>query len=131
MRYYSVLILLAISLLFVGKAGAENIGFSEETAQRIVVELEVCKTLQEQTELYKESNSELEKQVQLLEKVVELQKQELAISQTVIKNQKEMMEAQGKAYEDVLKASKPNLFKKLIDSVGLVGAGIVIGLIIL
>lgn len=131
MRYSGVLLLLVISLFFAGRAQAENIGFSEDMAKRLVVELEVCRTLQEQTQLYKESNEELERQVSLLEKVVELQRQEIEMSQTVIKNQKEMMSQQADAYEKTLKASKPNPFRRLIDTLGFVGVGVLAGALLL
>jgi hypothetical protein len=128
---------LAISLCvnaaaFAGEsAPAPDVCFSEDQAEGIVVDLEKGKNLAEQVELYKQANAELEQQVKLLKEIGELQKQQVEVGQRAIAQYQKIIRYQGEAYERVIKDSKPSLFKRLIDVVGFIGIGALLGILVL
>lgn len=130
MRLKSVCLILALSL-FVSVASAEEVCFSDPDAKAIVVELEKGRNLKEQVELYKKANTELEQQVKLMKEISALQKEQIAVGDKAIKQYQDIITYQGNAYEQVIKESKPNPLKQFMDSVGLIGIGILAGFLLL
>lgn len=120
-------IVLFVSLAFpsIGRAG--EVCFSGEDAQRMVVDLEKGRNLQEQVELYRKATAELEQQIALLKEIDSLRKQQIEAGQTAIRQMQEIVSLQGKAYEEALQASRPSFLKKAIDALGLIGIGILAG----
>ncbi|MBZ0156226.1 MAG: hypothetical protein K8I29_08470 [Alphaproteobacteria bacterium] len=111
-------------------AYAGDICFTDQDAQRLVVDLERGRNYQEQIELYRQANSELERQVGYLKEVVALQKEQLLLSRDAVKQYQELIDYQRKSYEHALQEKKPDLLKKLIDSLGLIGIGVLFGLVL-
>lgn len=127
-----VSIICLIGLMFVSvPAFAEDICFSEDTAKQITVELEKTKNLKEQVELYKTANSELVEQTKLLKDMLKLKDEQIAASDRTIKQYQEIIKFQKETYEQAIKDVKPNPIKKLIDDLGFIGIGIMIGILIL
>ncbi len=68
-----------LPIIFIGimcSVSNADITFDEFTASNMVVELEQCKVIKDQIELYKQSNSELEYQIKLQKDINALQKQQ-------------------------------------------------------
>lgn len=122
---------LAISLLISSSAAyAGDICFTEQDAQRLVVDLERGRNYEEQIELYRQANSELERQVGYLKEMVALQKEQLLLGRDALKQYQELIDYQKKSYEHALQENKPNLLRKLFDSLGLIGIGVLFGLVL-
>ncbi|MDA8104667.1 MAG: hypothetical protein M0Z71_04740 [Nitrospiraceae bacterium] len=131
MRQKSVFLILAISLFVSSIAHAEEVCFSEADAEAIVVDIEKGKNLAEQVDLYKQANAELAQQVKLLKEIGDLQKQQLEVSRTAIEQYKDIIKYQGEAFQQVLKEAKPSILKCLIDAVGFIGIGALVGILVL
>lgn len=120
-------IVLFASLAFPSFGRAGEVCFSGEDAQRMVVDLETGRNLQEQVDLYRKTTAELEGQIALLKEIDSLRKQQIEAGQTAIRQMQEIVSLQGKAYEEAVKASRPSLLKKVIDALGFIGIGILAG----
>jgi len=117
-------ILLLISSIFIClPAYAEDICFSEPTATRMVVDLELKKNYEEQIGYYKEGNKELEYQIKLLKEVNTLQKEQIT-------QYKDLMKIQKEGYESIIKESKPSFLHEVSKVIGFIGIGILIGLVL-
>jgi len=121
-------LLICFLLLIPALVKAEDICFSEETANNMVVELEQGRILEKQIELYKEANAELEKQVALLNKVIELKDRQLEVAQATNEQYKALLDTQQKVYGDMIKSVKSNNLKTMITQYGLIVAIIAVAL---
>ena len=121
-----LLCILAPSLL----QAAEDVCVSEESAKRMVVELEKGKINEEQVITLKAYNQETEKQISLLKEVVKLKDDQIAKNEELIGQQKQLMEYQVQACEEKVKNAKPSFFDGLIKIIGGVGIGILIGVLL-
>lgn len=119
-----ILLISVIILLFSSSgAYAEDICFSEQTAKKMIVDLELKKNYEEQIEYYKEGNKELEYQIKLLKEVNSLQKEQIT-------QYKDLMKLQKDGYESIIKENKPSFIKKTFEAIGFVGIGVLIGLLL-
>jgi hypothetical protein len=109
---------------------AEDVCVSEESAKRIVVELEKAKVNEEQLITLKAYNLELEKQVSLMKDVVKLKDDQIRKNEEMIEQQKRLMEYQVQACEEKVKNAKPSFFDGLIKVLGGVAIGIIIGVLL-
>ena len=116
--------IICFTLFCISKCNAEDITFEESTASNMVVELEQCKVIKDQIELYKQSNSELEYQIKLQKDINNLQKEQLEIAKDTVKQYQELIKNQKEVYTQLIKDAKPNPIKKLLDSLGFIGIGI-------
>lgn len=121
-----LLCILAPSLL----QAAEDVCVSEESAKRMVVELEKGRVNEEQLIVLKAYNSELEKQISLMKDVVKLKDDQIKKNEEMIKQQKQLMEYQEQACEEKVKNAKPSFFDGLIKVLGGVAIGIIIGVLL-
>lgn len=112
-------------------ARAADITFDESVAGKMVVEIEQCRIMEDQIELYKESNAELEYQIKLQKDINNLQKEQLEVTKEAVKQYQELLKIQEDVYKQVIKDTKPNPIKKFIDSLGFVGIGVLIGVLAL
>jgi hypothetical protein len=118
-----VILLLISSIFLYFPAYAEDICFSEPTANKIIVDLELKKNYEEQIGYYKEGNKELEYQVKLLREVNSLQKEQIT-------QYKDLMKLQKDGYESIIKESKPSFLHEVSKVIGFIGIGILIGLVL-
>ena len=109
---------------------AEDVCVSEDSAKRIVVDLEKGKINEEQVITLKAYNQEMEKQISLLKEVVKLKDDQIAKNEELIGQQKQLMEYQVQACEEKVKSAKPSFFDGLIKIIGGVGIGILIGVLL-
>lgn len=109
----------------------EDICFDERVASDVVVELEQGRIIKQETELLKENNAELQKQIDLLKQIIALKDMQLESTNKALKQYSELLDEQGKLYGEALKRSKPSFFEKLSDTFGSVGIGIIIGVLLL
>lgn len=121
-----VLVLLPSPLLY-----AEDVCVSEESAERIVVELEKGKINEEQLTVLKTYNLELEKQVSLMKDVARLKDKQIKKNEEMIDQQKQLTEYQTQACEEKVNNAKPSFFESLIKVIGGVGIGIIAGAFLL
>lgn len=113
-------LLLCFSFLIPSLVKAEDICFSEDTTKDMVVELERGRILEKQIGLYQEANAELEKQITLLNKVIELKDQQLDVAQETNEQYKDLLTTQQEVYNDMMKDVKSNNLKNLITQYGLI-----------
>lgn len=111
-------------------ARAADITFDESIAGKMVVEIEQCRITEEQIELYKEANKELEYQIKLQKDINNLQKEQLGVAKETVKQYQELLKTQEDVYKQAIKDTKPNLFKKLIDSLSFIGIGVLVGILL-
>jgi len=76
-------------------------------------------------------SKELETQVKLLKETNKLKEEQITIGDRTIKQYQELIKFQKETYEQAVKDSRPNIFKQIIDALGFIGVGVVIGLIAL
>lgn len=112
-------------------ARAADITFDESIAGKMVVEIEQCRVTEDQIELYKEANAELEYQIKLSKDINNIQKEQLEVAKETVKQYQELLKTQEDVYKQAIKDTKPNLFKKLIDSLGFIGIGVLAGVLLL
>lgn len=130
-KLLSYLIFICFLLLLPTLGRCEDICFDEKVASNIVVELEKGRLIQQETEALKGENAELQKQIDLLKQIIELKDIQLESTNKALKQYGDLLEQQGKLYEEALKRSKPSFFEKLSDTLGAVGIGIIIGVLLL
>ena len=111
-------------------ARAADITFEESVAGKIVVEIEQCRITENQIELYKEANQELEYQIKLQKDINDLQKDQLEIAKETVKQYQELLKIQEDVYKQAIRDVKPNPVKKLIDAIGFIGIGILVGILL-
>lgn len=110
---------------------AEDVCVSEDSAKRIVVDLEKGKINEEQVITLRANNQEMEKQISLLREVVQLKDDQIAKNEELIGQQKQLMEYQVQACEEKVKNAKPDLLDGLIKIIGGVGIGVLIVVLLL
>ena len=123
----SIFILLLPSLAFSQKQNEPIICFSEETAKKMVVEIEQCRITNKQIEVLIKENQELKKQIEYLKTIVELQKKQLQISKETIENLQEIINYQNEAYKRLYKKS---FYDKIKENNLFLTLGILIGIAI-
>ena len=123
----SIFVLLLPSLAFSQKQNEPIICFSEETAKKMVVEIEQCRITNKQVEVLIKENQELKKQIEYLKTIVELQKKQLQISKETIENLQEIVDYQNKAYKHLYKKS---FYDKIKEDSLFLTLGILIGVAI-
>jgi len=123
----SIFVLLLPSLAFSQKQNESIICFSEETAKKMVVEIEQCRITNKQIEILIKENQELKKQIEYLKAIMELQKKQLQISKETIENLQEIINYQNKAYKHLYKKS---FYDKIKENSLFLTLGILIGVAI-
>ncbi len=109
---------------------AEDVCVSEESAKRIVVDLEKGKVNEEQVITLKAYNQEMEKQILLIKEVAKLKDEQIKKNEEMIEQQKKLMEYQAQACEEKVKNGSPSFFDGLIKIIGGAGIGIIIGVLL-
>ncbi len=104
--------------------------FKESDAAKIVVELENARDYQEQIELLKQANQELEKQITLLKEANKLQQEQLGVAKQTVESYKKLLETQKQAYEKKIENEKPSIWGKIMIGIGSLGVGVLVGLLL-
>jgi hypothetical protein len=102
-----------------------------DTVGQMTVDLEKYQLLKDRYSLLTDANIELEKQVELLEKINGLQKEQLQVVIEANIQYKQLILDQGILYKEMLKASKPSFGERLMHSLGVFGLGALFALIAL
>jgi len=123
----SIFVLLLPSLAFSQKQNEPIICFSEETARKMVVEIEQCRITNKQIEVLIKENQELKRQIEYLKVIIELQKKQLQISKETIENLQEIINYQNEAYKHLYKES---FYDKIKENSLFLTLGILIGVAI-
>jgi len=124
-------LIISVILLLSGNVLAEeSICFDKNTAGNIVVEIEKCRIDEKKIDILIKQNQELEKQISLLNQVIEKQKEQQEILKKEVESYKTLLATQKAGYEEEIKKAKPSLFNEMLKAFGFVGAGIVIGLLL-
>lgn len=133
MKLSSVLIAWVIVLVsfLVAPAFAEDMCLPSDTVGQMTVDLEKYQLLKDRYSLLTDANIELEKQVELLEKINGLQKEQLQVVIEANIQYKQLILDQGILYKEMLKASKPSFGERLMHSLGVFGLGALFALIAL
>lgn len=105
--------------------------FSEEDAKKIVVQLEDLADYKDQVEILKQQNQELLKQIELLKTINKLQQDQIVLSTQAITNLNEVIKSQKNAYEKKIEEEKPSILNKLYTTVGTLGVGVLIGILLI
>ena len=127
-KVLAALLLLVLSYAFCEagevKSNEPIICFTEETASRMVVEIERCRITAKQIELLAKENEELRKQVEYLKTIVELQGKELETSRQTIENLRKIIDYQSEAYK---KLHRESILDKVKENSLFLSIGILIG----
>jgi uncharacterized protein YlxW (UPF0749 family) len=111
-------------------AAEPSVCFSEEDSKKIVVQLEDLADYKEQIEILKQQTAELEKQVKLLKEVASIQKEQLEFANKSIESYQTLLKTQQESYEKEIKNQKPSIFSKIYTTIGAVGIGVLVGLLL-
>ncbi len=112
-------------------AAEELVCFSQGEASKIVVEVEKCEILKTQKKILEQQNEELRAQIELLKQVIALKDQQLVVANESVKDIREAMTFQRKMYEEQLKQSKPSFIQKILEGMGFIGIGVLMGIVLL
>jgi pyruvate-formate lyase-activating enzyme len=131
MKTFIAIIGILACILIPSLLRAEDVCVSEESAKRVVVDIEKGKVNEEQIVTLKAYNLELEKQVSLMKEVVKLKDDQIKKNEEMIEQQKKLMEYQAQACEERVKNAKPGIFDGLIKIIGGVGIGVIVAVLLL
>ena len=126
--FYLVMILFFFLMPSIGHC--EDICLSENSAKQVVVDVEKGKVCEDQVAVLQEENAELEKQIQLLRDVNDLQKERIKIADETIVKYQGLLKVQEETYDALLKAQKPGFFESLGKALGFVGIGALAALVL-
>jgi cell shape-determining protein MreC len=96
----------------------------------LVVEVERCRTLGDRIDLYQKANAELERQVELLQKIVDLKDKEIEVLERTNSKYRDLLTTEEEMYGQILKAQRPNPIQKAIEALGFVGLGVILVLLL-
>jgi hypothetical protein len=116
---------------FTGQARAEDICFSQETASRMVVDLEQCRVDQETMQIMDGMIETLNSQIAAEEAVIASQKKKIAATEEAVKKMEALLNEQRKQYETEIKEAKPSFFQEVLKDAGFVAVGIIAGVILI
>lgn len=122
-------ILVLLIFVFSSFGLCQEICFTYESAVKLESDLKNCEY--DQLELKKriEEKELLEQEIQLLKQKIELQNQLIQATQQTLNQYEQLIRYQKEAYEDIIRKNQPSLYKKIFDSLGFIGLGVIIGLI--
>jgi len=126
---YIVFFIFLLILPVLGRC--EDICMDEKNASAIVVEIEKCRIMEQELGLLKDSNIELQKQIDLLKQIIELKNQQIEVGDKTIKQYSDLLKQQEEVYKEIIKNSKSSFFEKIKDAFSYVGIGILIGVFII
>ncbi len=111
----------SVLLLAAGAHAAEDlVCFPSKEAHEMLVPLE-------QAPIHRARLAEMERETAAREKENDLLRQNNALLKEQIGQYKELLQLQKETYEGIVKASKPNIFQQIMDKVGAVGIGVLLG----
>lgn len=126
----------ALAILFCPQPGRADedtspVCFLEVDASRMVVELEQGRLRQEQVTQYAMALQELEKQVGLLKEAMVLQSEQLEIARKTVQAYQQLLEVERQTCKAQVDAAKPSMIKTLFGTLGAVGIGVLLGILVL
>jgi TolA-binding protein len=101
-----------------------EICMSEDTASKILVELERCRITEQQISDYEQSLSNLNEQIQKQKEVIEQQKKALEEANRMLRDKDSLIERAEKS------CPKPSFFGELFKGLGFLGVGVLIGILL-
>lgn len=122
-----VILLFSSSFLY----AEENICYKPEVASKIVVDLQKANITNQELIATQKLNDELKVQIESLNQIIVLQKEQINILDSGMSSYKDLLKIQKEGYEKEIKNAKPKLLDTILKSIGLVGAGIVIGALLI
>lgn len=133
MRYFVGLSLLVIILWFNTNvyAGEPLVCFPVGESTDILLKLERGIVTSEELRVTQEQNEVLQNQVTILEEQVSVHKEKVRACESLVSDLQKAIEQEKQVCKDLLKPQKPSFFRTLVNSVGLVGVGILIGVLML
>jgi len=109
---------------------ADNICFSESTSKAMVVELDKCQILKSQIILYDQSNTELQKTIDLLNVINAKKSETITDDEKMISTYKTALTNQEKECKEQIQNAKPT-FKEEVIKAGIYSIiGVIIGLLL-
>jgi len=111
---------------FAKSCQATDVCFTEESAKKLVVELEVCQNIKGQIEIMKQQTIEDNNQAALLKDKIGLYERQLIICNENIEKWKKVADEQ----EKICNEQKPKFMDQALKALGFLGLGIILGLIL-
>jgi len=108
----------------------EEICFTPDTTGQIVVEIEKCRLIQQEVELLRQKNDELERQIALYKEMNVIQEQQIQTLKKTTETYVDLLKTQGEAYEKQIKQAKPNILNEIMKGTAFVGLGLLVGLLL-
>lgn len=122
-----VILLFSCSCLY----AEDIICYKPEVASKIVVDLQKANFTNQELIATQKLNDELKVQIESLNQIITLQKEQINILDSGMSSYKDLLKIQKEGYEKEIKAAKPSLLDTLLKSAGLLGAGIIIGALLI
>jgi len=101
-----------------------EICMSEDTASKILVELERCRITESQIPDYEQAISNLNEQIQKQKEIIEQQKKALEEADKMLKEKDALIESAKKS------CPKPSFFGEVLKGLGFLGIGILVGVLL-
>lgn len=104
-----ILGIVLLNLVIPSKILASDCGeycYDKDTAASVVVEIEKCRLIKEQVDLYSSSNEELQKQLDLLGKVNAELREQINLLSSQLEFKDKLMGQQKESYEGLLKEER-------------------------
>lgn len=133
MKKLGIGLLLLVILLFPLNSFAQETCFDEATARRMIVDLEQAKIASQQLEIQVGGNSELQKQLDLLNSTIKLLEDQIAVYKNIQEMNKQMSDVKDKLHEQELKAVKPTFWDNMQKYIvgGGIGAAVAVAIILI
>lgn len=96
----------------------------------MVVEIEKCRLIQQEVDLLKQKNDELERQIVLLKEINTIQEKQIQTLKKATETYQDLLKTQGEAYEKQLKQAKPDIWQEITRAAAFVGVGLLLGLLL-
>jgi hypothetical protein len=122
-----VILLLSSSIAIAQDKTSTNICFDEETAKRMIVELEQGRILKEQLKVSEDIIQTYKEREQYWKDYVKGQDEIIKIQQRTIDQYKQLVKTQEEMYEKQLKDAKPTFWQKVGEVSSYVAIGVIVG----
>ena len=123
----SLLIIFIMNLISPTLVIANDICFSENSANKLVVTIEDCKLQTDELNVTKQQKGLLLKEVEVYKNIEKLQIEKIDILQGSIEDYRTLLKTQDEQYKTLMEANKPSVMKIILGILGALAVGAIIG----
>jgi len=104
--------------------------FSEKSTIKLETDLKQCDFDRQEFQKCEEDKALADEEIKQLKEKIELYKEAIKTNEQAIKQYKDLLQYQKDSYEKIIKENKPSIFREIFNSLGFIGIGIIVGLIL-